>query len=113
MKACSRLSLEQVPDGVLIKMVFHDNLWHIPMFRPLSVVSPCTVLSSLCPAVKVNNYYRGLDATSRDKRVAKTITDNITVIHTEGHRGPQESSALPTAKSTLKSVLRRTVEEII
>ncbi len=58
-------------EGILIKMVFHDNLWHIPMWRPPSIVSPrTTALPSLGPAVKMNNYYRALDATSRDKRAA-------------------------------------------
>jgi hypothetical protein len=78
------------PEGILIKMVFHDNLWHIPMWRPPSIVPPRTALPSLCPAVKVNNYYRALDATSRDKRAAKTITAIIAALRDEGHRGPLE-----------------------
>ncbi len=45
-----------------------------------------TVLTSLDPVVRISNYYRSLDATSRDKCVAKTITDIITVIHGEGHQ---------------------------
>jgi hypothetical protein len=65
------------PEGILIEMVFHDDLWHIPMWRPPSIVPP---LPSLCPAVKVNNYYRALDATSRDKRAAKTITAIIATL---------------------------------
>ncbi len=40
--------------------------------------------------MKVNNYYRDLDATSRDKRVAKTITAIIAAFHAEGHQGPLE-----------------------
>jgi len=52
------------PEGILIKMVFHDNLWHIPMWRPPSIVPPRTIaLPSLGPAVKMSNYYRALDAT--------------------------------------------------
>jgi hypothetical protein len=46
------------PEGILIKMVFHDNLWHIPMCRPPSIVPPRTIaMPSLGPAVKMNNYY--------------------------------------------------------
>jgi hypothetical protein len=78
------------PEGILIQLVFHDNLWHIPMWRPPSIVAPRTALPSLCPAVKVNNYYRALDATSRDKRAAKTITAIIAALHAEGHQGPLE-----------------------
>ncbi len=48
------------PEGILMQMVFQDNLWHIPMWRPPSMVPPRTSLPSLCPAVKVNNYYRAL-----------------------------------------------------
>ncbi len=40
--------------------------------------------------MKMNNYYRALDATSRDKRAAKTITAIIATLHTEGHQGPVE-----------------------
>ena len=54
------------PEGILIQLVFYDNLWHIPMWRPPSIVPPRTALPS-GPAVKVSNYYRALDATSRDK----------------------------------------------
>ena len=57
---------------------------------PPSIVAPCTALSSLCPVVKVNNYYRTLDTTSRDKRVAKTITAIIASLHAEDHQGPLE-----------------------
>ena len=31
------------PEGILIKLVFYDNLWHIPMWRPPSIVPPCQV----------------------------------------------------------------------
>ena len=68
-------------EGILIKMVFHDNLWQILLCRPPSIVPPCTSLPSLCPPVKVNNYDRALDATSRDKRVTKTLTAIIAVLH--------------------------------
>ena len=61
------------------------------MWRPPSIVPPRTVaLSSLGPAVKMRNYYRGLDATSRDKRAAKTITAIIAALHAEGHQGSLE-----------------------
>ena len=53
-------------------------------------MAPSTSLTSLCPVVKVNNYYRALDATSRDKRAAKTITAIIAALHAEGHQGPLE-----------------------
>ena len=49
-----------------------------------------TDLSNLGPVVKMNNYYRALDATSRDKRAAKTITATIAALHAEGHQGPLE-----------------------
>jgi hypothetical protein len=78
------------PEGILIKLVFHDNLWHIPMWQPPSIVPPRTDLPSLDPAVKVSNYYRALDATSRDKRAAKTITTFIAALQGEGHQGPLE-----------------------
>ena len=39
----------------ILSLAVHDNLWHVPMF----------------PGVKVENYYRSLDSTSRDKRAAK------------------------------------------
>jgi len=51
-----------------------------------------TVLTSLDPVVRVSNYYRALDATSRDKRVAKTITDNIAALHGEGHQSSSRCS---------------------
>jgi hypothetical protein len=38
----------------------------------------------------MSNYYRVLDATSRDKRVAKTITAIIAALHVKGHQGPVE-----------------------
>ena len=52
-------------------------------------MTPCTVLPSLYPVVKVNNYYRALDPgiTSRDNRVVKTITTTIAAFRDEGHRG--------------------------
>jgi hypothetical protein len=53
-------------------------------------VPPRTALLSLDPAVKVSHYYRALDATSRDKRAAKTITAIIAALHAEGHQGPLE-----------------------
>ncbi len=83
-------SILYTPEGILIKMVFHDNLWHIPMWRPPSNVPPRTALPSLCSAVKVNNYYRALDATSCDKRASKTITAIIAALHAEGHQRPLE-----------------------
>jgi hypothetical protein len=43
-------------EGILINLVFHDNLWHIPMWRPPSIVPLRTALPSLDPAVKVSNY---------------------------------------------------------
>ena len=60
------------------------------MCRPPSIVAPRTALPSLCPPVKVNNYHRALDATSRDKRAVKTITVIIAALHAEGHQGPLE-----------------------
>ncbi len=78
------------PEGILIPLVFHDNLWHIPIWRPPSIVPPRTSLPSLAPVVKVNNYYRSLDGTSRDKRATKTITAIIAALHDEGHQGPLE-----------------------
>jgi hypothetical protein len=78
------------PEGILIQMVFHDNLWHIPMCRPPNIVQPrTTALSNLGPAVQMSNY-RSLDVTSRDKRVSKTITVIIAALHVEGHQGPVE-----------------------
>jgi hypothetical protein len=78
-------------EGILIQMVYHDNLWHIPMWRPPSIVQPRTTsLSNVVPAVQMSNYYRALDTTSRDKRVTKTITAIIATLHTEGHQGPVE-----------------------
>jgi hypothetical protein len=78
-------------EGILIQMGFHDNLWHIPVWRPPSIVQPrTTVLTSLGPMVKMSNYYRALDATSRDKRATKTITAIIAVLHDEGHQVPVE-----------------------
>ena len=53
-------------------------------------MAPRTALPSLCPVVKVNNYYRSLDATSRDKRATKTITAIIAALRAEGHQGPLE-----------------------
>ena len=38
----------------------------------------------------MNNYYRTLDATSRDNRVTKTITVIIESLRDEGHQGPLE-----------------------
>ena len=64
------------------------------MWRPPSIVAPRTALPSLCPAVKVNNYYRALDATSRDKRAAKTITAIIAALHAKGHQGPLEQGLI-------------------
>jgi hypothetical protein len=79
------------PEGIFIHMVFHDNLWHIPMWRPPSIVPPrTTALPSFGPAVKMSNYYRALDAPSRDKRAAKTSTAIIAALHAEGHQGPVE-----------------------
>ena len=40
--------------------------------------------------MKVSNYYRALDATSRGKRATKTITVIIAALHDEGHQGPLE-----------------------
>ena len=60
------------------------------MWRPPSIVAPHTALSSLGPAVKVNNYYDGLVATSRDRRAAKTISVIIKSLHDQGHQGPVE-----------------------
>jgi len=40
--------------------------------------------------VKVHNYYRTLDPTSRDKQVSKTITVVIVALRDEDHRGPLE-----------------------
>ena len=80
------------PEGILIKLVFYDNLWHIPMWRPPSILPPRTALPSLGPAVKVSNYYRALDATSRDKRVTKTITVIIAALHDEGHQGEKKKT---------------------
>ena len=51
---------------------------------------PRTALPSLCPAVKVHNYYRALDPTSHVKRAAKTITAIIAALLPEGHQGPLE-----------------------
>ncbi len=51
---------------------------------------PRTTLPSLDSVVKVSNDYRALDATSRDKRVTKTITAIIAALHDEGHQGPLE-----------------------
>ncbi len=28
------------PEGILIQLVFYDNLWNIPMWRPPSIVPP-------------------------------------------------------------------------
>jgi hypothetical protein len=54
-------------------------------------VPPRTIaLPSLGPVVKMSNYYRALDATSRDKRAAKTITAIIAALHAEGHQGSLE-----------------------
>jgi hypothetical protein len=61
------------------------------MWGPPNVVPSCTtVLTSLGLVVKMKNYYRALDATSRDKCVTKTITAIITTLHAEGHQGPVE-----------------------
>ncbi len=49
-----------------------------------------TVLPSLDHEVKVINYYRALDDTSRDKHTAKSITVIIAALHGEGHQGPLE-----------------------
>ena len=76
------------PEGILIQLVFHDNLWHIPIWSPPSIVAPRTTLPSLYPVVKVNKYDRVFDPTSRDKRASKTITDIIiAALRDEGHRG--------------------------
>jgi hypothetical protein len=71
--------------GILIQMGFHDNLWHIPMWSPPSIIQP-----RLGPALQMSNYYRDLDTNSRDKCVSKTITDIIASLHAEGHQGPVE-----------------------
>jgi hypothetical protein len=61
------------------------------MWRPPSIVQPRTkALPNLGPALQMSNYYRVLDATSRDKRVAKTITAIIVAFHAKGHQGPVE-----------------------
>ncbi len=64
---------------------------------------PRTTLPS-GPAVKVRNDYRALDATSHDKRAAKTITAIIAALHDEGHQGPLEQGSLATAYTVLMSV---------
>jgi hypothetical protein len=38
----------------------------------------------------MSNYYRVLIATSRDKRVTKTITAIFAALHVEGHQDPVE-----------------------
>jgi hypothetical protein len=62
------------------------------VLHPCQVFVPTrtTSLSSLGPVVKMINYYRALDATSREKCVTKTITVIIATLHTEVHQGPVE-----------------------
>jgi hypothetical protein len=78
-------------EGILIQMLFHDNLCHISMWRPPNIVRSCTTaLPSLGPSVQMSNYYRALGATSRDKHAVKTITPIIAALHAEGHQVPVE-----------------------
>ena len=63
-RACTDCGFLYTPEGILIQLVFHDNLCHIPMWWLPIIVTLCTDLPSLYPVVKVHNYYRSLDPTS-------------------------------------------------
>jgi hypothetical protein len=82
----------RTPEGHTINLMFRDNLWHVPMWRPPIIIKPTTGAPGVLSDVKVGNYYSSLAPNNRDKRAAKIISSIIVALalYEEGQIGPIE-----------------------
>lgn len=77
------------PEGH-INLIFHENLWHVPMWRHPILAKQNTGAPGVRSDVKVGNYYSSLTPNSRDKRAEKTSSAIIVAFHETGRIGPIE-----------------------